>query len=50
MFWFNKENPDVEFVDIREMDDEAIWKSGAGKSVRYCSIHPTTHWMAFIKD
>lgn len=42
MFWFNKENPDVEFVDIREMDEEAIWTSGNGKSTRYCSIHPTT--------
>lgn len=42
MFWFDKENPDVEFVDIREMDCEAIWKSGDGKATRYCSIHPTT--------
>lgn len=42
MFWFDKENPDVEFVDIREMDCEAIWKSGNGKATRYCSIHPTT--------
>lgn len=42
MFWFNKENPDVEFVDMREMDEEVIWKSGAGKATRYCSIHPTT--------
>lgn len=42
MFWFDKDNPDVEFVDIREMDEQAIWKSGNGKSARYCSIHPTT--------
>ena len=42
MFWFNKENPDVEFVDIREMDEEAIWTSGDGKTTSYCSIHPTT--------
>lgn len=42
MFWFDKNNPDVEFVDCREMDCEAIWKSGNGKSIRYCSIHPTT--------
>lgn len=42
MFWFDKENPDVEFVDVREMDCEAIWKSGNGQSTRYCSIHPTT--------
>lgn len=42
MFWFDKENPDVEFVDFREMDDEAIWSSGNGKATRYCTIHPTT--------
>ncbi len=42
MFWFDKENPDVEFVDIREFDDEQIWKSGDGKAARYCSVHPTT--------
>ena len=42
MFWFCKENPDVEFCDIREMDNEAIWKSGDGKSVRHCTIAPDT--------
>lgn len=42
MFWFDKDNPEVEFVDIREFDDEEIWKSGEGKSVRYCNVHPTT--------
>lgn len=42
MFWFDKNNPDVEFVDNRELDAEAIWKSGDGKATRYCSIHPTT--------
>lgn len=42
MFWFDKENPDVEFVDIREVDHEVIWKSVDGKSVRYCSVRPTT--------
>lgn len=42
MFWFNKENPDVEFVDIREMDREAIWTSGNGQTTRFCSIRPTT--------
>lgn len=42
MFWFDKENPNVEFVDIREFDDERIWKSGNGKAKRYCSVHPTT--------
>ena len=42
MFWFDKENPDGEFVDIREFDDAQIWKSGNGKAVWYCSVHPTT--------
>ncbi len=42
MFWFCKANPDVEFCDIREMDNEAIWKSGDGKSVRHCTIAPDT--------
>ena len=42
MFWFDKANPNVEFVDCREFDDEQIWKSGDGKAVRYCSVHPTT--------
>ena len=40
MIWFNKENELAVFVDQREMDSEAIWTSGDGKSVRYCSIHP----------
>ena len=42
MFWFDKQNPDVEFVDNREFDDMQIWKSGDGRAVRYCSVHPTT--------
>ena len=42
MFWFDKENPDVEFVDIRELDCQATWKSGNGQATRYCRIHPTT--------
>lgn len=42
MFWFDKENPDVEFVDNREFEDMQIWKSGNGQAARYCSIHPTT--------
>lgn len=40
MFWFDKENPDVEFCDIRELETEAIWKSGNGKNVRYCTVKP----------
>ena len=42
MFWFDKENPDVEYVDNREIDEEAIWKSTKNDSVRKCSIRPTT--------
>lgn len=40
MFWFDKNNPDVEFCDIRELDTESIWKSGDGQSVRYCTVKP----------
>ena len=42
MFWFCKVNPDVEFCDIREMDNEVIWKSGDGIRVRHCTIAPDT--------
>ena len=42
MFWFDKKNPDVEFVDCREFEDAQIWKSGDGKEVRYCSVKPDT--------
>lgn len=41
MFWFDKENPDVEFVDNREFTNCAIWKSSDGKAVRYCTVQPT---------
>ena len=40
MMWFNKENPIAVYVDRREIHDEKIWKSGNGKSVRYCNITP----------
>ena len=42
MFWFDKKNPDVEFVDCREFEEAQIWKSGDGKAVRYCSVKPDT--------
>jgi len=42
MFWFDKKNPDVEFVDCREFEDAQIWKSGDGKAIRYCSVKPDT--------
>lgn len=40
MFWFDTNNPATVFVDIRELQNEAIWKSGNGKSVRYCTVKP----------
>ena len=40
MIWFNKENPIALFVDKRQMEHEAIWKSGDGKATRYCTIKP----------
>lgn len=40
MIWFDKQNPLAVYVDRRELDDEAIWKSGSSESVRYCNIHP----------
>lgn len=40
MFWFNKENHDAVFVDIRVMDEQAIWKSTKNDSVSTCTIHP----------
>lgn len=42
MFWFDKKNPNVEFVDCREFEDAQIWKSGDGKAIRYCSVKPDT--------
>lgn len=40
MFWFNLEHPDVLFVDNREMECEATWKSTKNSSVRYCKVKP----------
>ena len=40
MFWFNREHPDVLFVDNREMACQAIWKSTKRDAVRYCTVHP----------
>ena len=42
MFWFDKENPDVEFVDIREIDHEKIWESKDGTRSAFLDVHPTT--------
>lgn len=40
MIWFDKNNPLALYVDRREIDDEAIWKSGNGLATRHVSIHP----------
>ena len=40
MIWFNKNNPLALYVDRREVDGDAIWKSGNGLGVRHISIHP----------
>lgn len=40
MIWFNKNHPSALYVDRRELEDEAIWKSEDGSSTRYLSIHP----------
>ena len=42
MFWFDKTNPDVEFCDIREVDNEEIWRSKNGKDIRYLTVKPNT--------
>lgn len=42
MFWFDRSNPDVEFCDIREVDNEEIWRSKDGKQVRTITIKPDT--------
>lgn len=40
MIWFNKNNPLALYVDRRQCEDEAIWKSSNGKAKRYLSINP----------
>lgn len=40
MIWFNKNNPVAVYVDRREIEDEAIWKSTKNDSTRKLSIHP----------
>lgn len=40
MFWFDKENPNVEFCDNRELSFQKAW--GKNKYVRHIEIHPTT--------
>lgn len=40
MFWFNKTNQNVTFVDKRTMDKQIIWQSKDGKEVREFEVKP----------
>lgn len=40
MFWFNHENPDVEFCDIRRVEHEKIWESKDGTDERFLTVEP----------
>ena len=40
MFWFNPNNPSVVFCDNRRLETQAIWISGNGQAVRYCTVKP----------
>lgn len=40
MIHFDPDCPDVLFMDKREVDGEAIWKSGDGTAVRHLNVHP----------
>ena len=40
MFWFDKENEDAVFCDIREVEHELIWTSKDGTDKRYLTIAP----------
>ena len=40
MFWKDKHNQDVLYVDNRVLKCEATWKSTNGNSVRHCTVEP----------
>ncbi len=40
MFWRDKHNPNVLYVDNRVLRAEVIWKSTDGKDSRYCTVEP----------
>lgn len=42
MMWFDRNNPDVEFCDVREVDNELIWTSKDGTDKRYLTVAPDT--------
>lgn len=40
MFWFDKNNADVEFCDIRTVEREKIWESKDGKREVFITVAP----------
>ena len=40
MFWFDRNNPNVFFVDKRKMDNEVIWQNKDGSEKRTMTINP----------
>ena len=42
MMWFDRNNPDVEFCDVRKVDNELIWTSKDGTDKRYLTVAPDT--------
>lgn len=40
MFWFDRNNPDVEFCDVRVVDREMIWESKDGTRKAFLTIAP----------
>ena len=42
MFWFDKNNPDVEFCDIRIVEKKEIWRNKDGTQTRSLEILPDT--------
>ena len=40
MFWFDRKNPNVTFVDVRKVDDEVIYESKDGKDIRHLTVDP----------
>lgn len=40
MFWTDRNNPDVMFVDKRRIDNELIYASADGKDMRYLTVNP----------
>lgn len=40
MFWFDKDNPIVLYCDIREIENEVIWRSKDGDNVRTVTVKP----------